>query len=157
MISIIVAISKNNVIGKDNDLPWHYPSDLKYFKETTLHKTVVMGSNTFKSIISRNKKPLPNRTNIVVTRNKDFSYPGVIVVNDLVEFLQQDHQEEIFIIGGKQIYEQALGFTERLYITHIDEEYEGDTFFPEVDYTKYKLISKKEEGKLTFCIYEKVK
>mgnify|MGYP000910511862 CR=1 FL=1 len=157
MISIIVAISKNNVIGKNNSLPWYYPSDLQYFKKTTLNKKVVMGRKTFYSILEKNHKPLPNRTNIVVTRNKDFSYTGVIVIHNLIDFLKQPHEEEIFIIGGKEIYEQALPYVDRLYITHIDEAYEGDTYFPTIDFSQYHLISKQDDGKLSFCVYEKVK
>lgn len=157
MISIIVAIAKNNVIGLKNDLPWHYPVDLQYFKKTTLNKTVLMGSKTFYSIINRLSKPLPNRKNIVVTRNESFSYPGVEVVHDLISFLEKPHNEEIFIIGGKQIYETSLLYADRLYITHIDKEYKGDVFFPKIDYDKYKLISKKTIDELAFCVYEKVK
>lgn len=156
MISIIVAVAKNNVIGKNNDLPWHYPIDLKYFKETTINKTVLMGSKTFDSIINRRSTPLPKRKNIVVTRNLDFKYPQIEVVHNLDEFLKQPHQEEIFVIGGQQIYQACLPYADRLYITHIDKEYEGDVFFPEIDYNKYKLISKKVIGELAFCVYEKV-
>lgn len=157
MISLIVAIAKNNVIGLDNDLPWHYPQDLKYFKQMTLNKTVLMGSKTFTSIVNRLSKPLPKRDNIVVTRNKSFAYPGVKVVHDLISFLEEPHEEEIFVIGGKEIYELSLPYADRLYITHIDKEYNGDVFFPKIDYNKYELISKTTFGELAFCIYEKVK
>ncbi|MGI6710067.1 MAG: dihydrofolate reductase [Bacilli bacterium] len=155
MISIIVAIGKNNLIGKGNDLPWHYPEDLNYFKQTTLNKTVLMGEQTFYSIFDRIKKPLPNRDNIVATLDKDFNFPGVKVTNDLISFLKQKHEEEIFVIGGLQIYKLALPYADRLYITHINKEYEGDVFFPEIDFANYKLISKKEVGDLAFCIYER--
>ncbi len=155
MISIIVAIGKDNLIGKGNDLPWHYPEDLKYFKETTLNKTVLMGEQTFYSIFNRINKPLPNRNNIVATLDKDFKFSGVKVTNDLIAFLEKKHEEEIFVIGGLQIYKLALPYADRLYITHINKEYEGDVFFPEIDFSKYKLISKKETGDLAFCIYER--
>ena len=157
MISIIVAIGKQNLIGKGNDLPWHYPEDLQYFKEKTLHKTVLMGENTFYSILDRLHKPLPKRKNIVATFNQEFSYPGVEVIHDLISFLKQSHQEEIFIIGGKQIYQLALPYADRLYITHINKDYAGDVYFPEIDYQKYQIISEKNSGELLFRIYEKVK
>ena len=157
MISIIVAIGKNNLIGKGNDLPWHYPEDLKYFKEKTLNKTVLMGENTFYSIVNRLGKPLPNRKSIVATLTPDFKYPHVEVINDLIPFLKEEHREEIFIIGGKQIYKLALPYADRLYITHVNKGYDGDVFFPEIDFDNYSLTSRKEVGELTFCIYERVK
>lgn len=154
MINIIVAIAKNNVIGKNNEIPWHYPEDLQYFKEVTMGKCVLMGSKTFDSIIKCLGKPLPGRNNIVLTRNKDFSYPGVTVINDLESFLKSQ-TDDIFIIGGSSIYRQTLAYADKLYITFIDEEYEGDTFFPEIDFQNYQLIEKKERGKLTFCVYQR--
>lgn len=154
MINIIVAIAKNNVIGKNNEIPWHYPEDLQYFKEVTMGKNVLMGSKTFDSIIKRLGKPLPGRNNIVLSRNKDFSYPGVTVINDLESFLKSQ-TDDIFIIGGSSIYRQTLAYADKLYITFIDEEYEGDTFFPEIDFQNYQLIEKKERGKLTFCVYQR--
>lgn len=154
MINIIVAIAKNNVIGKNNEIPWHYPEDLQYFKEVTMGKNVLMGSKTFDSIIKRLGKPLPGRNNIVLSRNKDFSYPGVTVINDLESFLKSQ-TDDIFIIGGSSIYRQTLAYADKLYITFIDDEYEGDTFFPEIDFQNYQLIEKKERGKLTFCVYQR--
>lgn len=154
MINIIVAIAKNNVIGKNNEIPWHYPEDLQYFKEVTMGKNVLMGSKTFYSIIKRLGKPLPGRNNIVLSRNKDFSYPGVTVINDLESFLKSQ-TDDIFIIGGSSIYRQTLAYADKLYITFIDDEYEGDTFFPEIDFQNYQLIEKKERGKLTFCVYQR--
>lgn len=158
MISLIVAIGKNNLIGKDNELPWYYPEDLKYFKEKTSGKTVIMGENTFYSIVNRIKKPLPNRKNIVATLNKEFTYEDVQVVNDFISFIKETHDEEIFVIGGMQIYKLALPFADRLYITHIDKEYEGNVFFPAINYDNYKLIEKRnseENPELSFCVYEK--
>lgn len=157
MISIIVAIGKNNVIGKGNDLPWHFKEDLKYFKETTLNKTVLMGRNTFNSILSRNNQPLPNRKNIVVTKDINFNYKNVEVIQDLVSFLEVKHDEEIFIIGGSQVYKTSLIYADRLYITHVNEEFEGDAYFPKIDFSKYELIKKRDSGVLSFCVYEKVK
>lgn len=155
MISILVAIAKNGVIGKDNDLPWYYPSDLKYFKLVTTGHTVVMGRNTFESIINRNGRPLPNRKNVVVTRNKNFMYDGVEVVNEFIKYLEQDHKEEIFIIGGSEIFKYSIPYADRLYITHINKEYPGDVFMPEIDMSLYELISKRDEGELSYCVYER--
>ena len=157
MISIIVAIGNHNLIGKGNDLPWHYPEDLQYFKEKTLNKTVLMGENTFYSILDRLHKPLPKRNNIIATLNQDFTYPGVTVIHDLISFLKQPHPEEIFIIGGKQIYHLALPYADRLYITHVNKDYEGDVYFPEIDYQQYQVIYENIVGELVFRIYEKVK
>ena len=109
-----------------------------------------MGEQTFYSIFDRIKKPLPNRDNIVATLDKDFNFPGVKVTNDLISFLKQKHEEEIFVIGGLQIYKLALPYADRLYITHINKEYEGDVFFPEIDFANYKLISNKRSRRLGF-------
>lgn len=156
MISLLVAIAKNNVIGKDNRLPWHYPEDLHYFKKLTTGHTVLMGMNTFQSILCTNHQPLPDRNNLVVTRKPDFVYPGIIVIHDLEAFLKEKHDEEIFVIGGKQIFDAALPYANRLYITHIAKEYAGDTYFPAVDYAKYRLISETKRGELNFSVYERI-
>lgn len=151
MISLIVAISKNNVIGLNNKLPWHYSEDLKYFKDTTMNKTVLMGKSTFISI----GKPLPKRHNIVVTRDPEFTHPGVEVINDLNAFINAKHDEEVFIIGGKQIYQQTLPFADKLYITYINREYQGDVFFPEVDYSLFEKISQRDSDELSFCVFQR--
>lgn len=151
MISLIVAISKNNVIGLNNKLPWHYSEDLKYFKDTTMNKTVLMGKSTFISI----GKPLPKRHNIVVTRDLEFTHPGVEVINDLDAFINAKHDEEVFIIGGKQIYQQTLPFADKLYITYINREYQGDVFFPEVDYSLFEKISQRDSDELSFCVFQR--
>lgn len=159
MISIIVAIDKNNLIGDDEKLPWYYPEDLKYFKTKTLNKTVLMGRNTFDSIIKKNNKPLPKRNNIVVTRNKNYKceFDNVKVINNLDEFLQAEHEEEVFIIGGEKIYKESLKYASRLYITHINKEYKGNVYFPNINYDDYNLISSKIVEELNFCIYERKK
>lgn len=156
MINLIVAIGKNNLIGKDNDLPWHYKEDLQYFKKMTTSKTVLMGEQTFYSITNRLNHPLPNRKNIVATLDKMFSYEGVEVVNDLISFLKTT-KEDIFIIGGKQIYTLSLPYCDRLYITHVNKEYSGNVFFPKINYENYNMISKEDSGDLSFCIYERKK
>ncbi len=156
MINLIVAIGKNNLIGKDNDLPWHYSEDLKYFKETTMNKTVVMGLNTFYSIFDRTKKLLPNRKMVVATFDKTFKHEGVEVTHDLDKYLQET-KEEVFIIGGCQIYKASLKYVDRFYITHINKEYDGNVFFPEIDFSKYNKISQRDSGDLSFCVYERIK
>ena len=155
MVSLIVGIGRNNLIGKGNKLPWHYPEDLKYFKRMTLNKKVIMGEATFKSILSYLNKPLPKRTSIVATLH-DYSYPGVETTNDIIKYLKEfPKDEEIFIIGGKIIYDLTLDLADRLYITHIDHDYEGDVFFKEIDYTKYTKIKEEINGDLNFSVYER--
>lgn len=157
MISLIWAMDKNNLIGIDNDLPWHYSEDLKYFKEKTTDKKVIMGENTFYSILNRIGKPLPHRKNIVATLDKTFKRDDVEVTYDLIKFLKdnQDTEEEIFVIGGKQIYALSLPYAKRLYITHINKEHQGNVYFPQIDYSKYNIISKKIVDVLNFVIYER--
>ena len=151
MLSIIVAIGPKNVIGKGNDLPWYYPEDLKYFKKVTLNHSVFMGYNTFLSIYNRLGKPLPNRTNYVLTYENELP-GGAIPVKSINEL----PEEEIFIIGGKMIYEMFLPHADYLYITHIKKEYDGDVFFPIINYDDYELISKEEHEELDFCVYKKI-
>ena len=157
MISLIWAMDKNNLIGKDNDLPWHYTEDLQYFKEKTMGKKVIMGENTFYSIENRIHKPLPGRKNVVATLNKDFHYDGVEVTYDLISYLKEHEEddEDIFVIGGKQIYVLSLPYAKRLYITHIDKEYDGNIYFPKIDYDKYNVISSNKVNELNFVIYER--
>lgn len=137
MITIIVAIGNNYVIGKNGWMPWNLPEDLRHFKEKTLNHTVVMGRKTFEAI----GKPLPKRRNIVVTRDPRWHFEGVEIISDLQRFLQdhQDSQEEIFIAGGAQIYQMALPYAKKLIISHIDTEIDGDTFFPAWDRTKFEV------------------
>ncbi|MFA6890248.1 MAG: dihydrofolate reductase [Bacilli bacterium] len=155
MIALIVALGKNNLIGKGNDLPWHYSEDLKYFKETTLHKTVLMGEATFYSIVNRLNKPLPNRNTIVATLDLTFHYEGVRVIHDLFAFLKNPPEEDIFIIGGKQIYQLSLPYVNRMYITHVHGEHDGDVFLNGIDYNQFECISCRDQGDLSFCIYER--
>ncbi len=155
MISIIVAIGKNGLIGKGNDLPWHYPEDLKYFKNTTLNKPVFMGYNTYLSIYNRLGKALPKRTNYVLTYEDTLPGEG-IVIKDLEQFTK-NHKEEVFCIGGRMVYELMLPYADRLYITKVNKDYEGDVYFPKYDESLFKLISSVESGDLTFEIYERKK
>ncbi|MBI9009535.1 MAG: dihydrofolate reductase [Tenericutes bacterium] len=153
MISLIFATDPNHLIGRDNDLPWHYAEDLKYFKKTTLNKTVLMGLMTFHSITDRLGHPLPNRKHIVASL-EPFSYPDVLVIDDLFAFLKEDHKEEIFVIGGKTIYELALPYANRLYITHILKEHEGNVYL-NFNLDNFVLISEQVREDLVFAIYER--
>ena len=134
-ISIIVAMTNNRVIGKDNEMPWHLSDDLKNFKKLTLGKTVIMGRLTYDSI----GKPLPNRRNIVLSRSlKD---KKVNVLSNVEEALEvTSAEEEVFIIGGQDIYSQTIRKATKLYITMIDSEIEGDKFFPNIDFSDWKII-----------------
>ncbi len=155
MLSLIVAIGPNNLIGNGNNLPWYYPEDLKYFKKVTLNHSVFMGYNTYLSIVDRIGKALPNRKNYVLTYEETLSGGGIPIHS--IDELPND--EEIFVIGGKMIYEMMLPYCDKLYITHINKEYKGDVFFPEINYENYHLISRNDvlDGELSFCIYEKNK
>jgi dihydrofolate reductase len=155
MVNLIVAIGKNNLIGKGNMLPWHYKEDMLYFKNTTMNKKVIMGELTFKSIISYINKPLPGRTSINATLT-DYTYPGIEVTNDIITYLKEfPKDDEVFIIGGKIIYDLTLDLADRLYITHVNKDYDGDVFFRQIDFSRYTLISKKISGDLNFSIYER--
>lgn len=144
MLSIIVAKSKNNVIGKDNKLIWNIPDDLKRFKKLTTNHTIIMGRKTFESL----GRVLPNRKHIVLTNDKRYTVdnPNVQIIHDVEELskYEEDNQEH-FVIGGAMIYKLLLPKCNRLYITEIDEEFEGDTFFPEIKQAEWKIV-KKEEG-----------
>ena len=141
MISIIVAVAKNGVIGDKNTLLWHLREDMIHFRTTTSGHPVVMGRKTYDSI----GRPLPKRTNVVITRDTNLALEGCTVVHSLEEAVAMfDKSEEVFIIGGAQIYAQALAVADRIYLTVIDKEYEGDTSFPEIDYSAWKEISREE-------------
>ncbi|WP_449435306.1 dihydrofolate reductase [Pedobacter steynii] len=126
MVSIVVAIAQNNAIGKNNQLLWHLPADLKHFKQITSGHTIIMGRKTYDSI----GRPLPNRRNIVITRNMGLTIEGAEVVTTLEDALALcDNEDEVFIVGGAQIYEQALAKTHRIHLTTVHQNYDGDTFF----------------------------
>ena len=141
--SIIVAKSENNVIGKDNDLVWKMPADLKHFRSTTTGHFIVMGRKTLEAT----EKPLPGRTSIVITRQKDFRAEGCLVVHSLEEAYElgrKYRQEEVFILGGGEIYKQAMESADKIYLTEIRETFEGDTYFPEVDPEVWEETSRVE-------------
>jgi len=132
MLSLIVAYAKHRVIGKANDLPWYLPADLKHFKELTSGHSVILGRKTYESIVARLGKPLPNRTNIVITRDKHFAAPGAIIVRSPQEAIERADSEEVFVIGGASIYEAMLPLADRIYLTEVEADIEGDTYFPEL-------------------------
>lgn len=144
-ISMIAAMDKNRVIGADNDMPWHLPDDLKFFKANTVNKPVIMGRKTFESIGS---KPLPNRRNLVITRNDAYEANGAEVFHSAEEALKSCKSEvEIIIMGGGQLYAQMMPFANKLYVTLVDAEVEGDTIFPEWLTDEWQEISKEWHDK----------
>jgi len=149
-ITIIVAKSNNGIIGKDGDLPWRLPEDLKRFKRLTTGNIVVMGRKTYDSI----GRPLPNRKNIVISRNTSLKIEGVEVEQDLIDVLKRNQEENVYVIGGGQIYADSLPFTEKLEITEVDVELIGDTSFPEIDSSHWKEIFREKrvdsESNLTY-------
>lgn len=147
MISAIVAQANNRVIGKANELPWYLPADLRHFKEITVGHTVIMGRKTFDSIITRLGRPLPNRTNIVITRDKGFKAEDAKIVHSLKAAIQTAADGEMFVIGGAQIYEQALPYLDRIYLTQIKADIEGDTHFPELAQEEWWELSNEHHKK----------
>lgn len=162
--SMIVAVARNGVIGKDNDLVWNLPDDMKYFKETTAGHAVIMGRKNYYSIPEK-WRPLPNRTNIVITRNRSLSIENVEVVHDIasgLELAKEAGEHEVFIIGGGQIFEQSLPITDRIYYTDIHASYEGDIYFPALQPDVWQEISRKHhpaddrhEVSFDFVVYER--
>jgi dihydrofolate reductase len=157
-ISFIVAMDIQQAIGLGNDLPWRLPADLAYFKRTTLNHTVLMGRKTYESI----GKPLPNRNNVIITKNGEYTAEGCIVVHSVEEAAAQFKDEEVFVIGGAEIFRLFMPIVDRLYITLIEFEFEADTFFPDFDIEEWSLVSS-EDGvtddknpyTYTFLVYEK--
>ncbi len=144
IVSAIAALARNRVIGKDNDLPWRLPDDMKFFMETTKGHHVIMGRKNYDSLHPK-FKPLPHRTNIVITRQENFDAPGCIVLHAVepgLEIARKNAETECFIIGGAEIYKLAMPFTTRLYLTEIDAVVEGDTLFPEVNPSQWKEVSR---------------
>jgi len=161
--SIIAAMSKNRAIGKDNKIPWYIPEDIKYFKEKTIKKPVIMGRKTYESI----GKLLPDRINIIITRKLDYVVDGAIIVNDILEAIGEaislfgsieNDENEVMVIGGAEIYEEALPYSDKVYLTIIDSEIDGDVFFPELN-DEWKITSTdRREGNppFSFNIFERV-
>ena len=164
-IAMIWAMADNRVIGRDNKLPWHLPNDLKYFKRLTTGKPVIMGRKTYDSI----GKPLPNRTNIIITRDQSFKAEGIKVVHTLdaaIELAEAEclisGAEEVIVMGGAEIYKLALPAADRLYITFVHADVEGDAYFPEFELDAYTEIGREDfaaDGpnpyNYSFCIFDK--
>jgi dihydrofolate reductase len=159
-ISIIVAIAKNNAIGLNNKLLWHIPEDLKRFKKLTTGHQVIMGKLTYLSLPIR---PLPNRINIVITDQQDEAFEGCITVHSIAEALEYcSESEESFIIGGGSVYRQFLPMANKLYLTIVDKDFEADTFFPPIDFSGWRLVSREDcppdginDFSYSYLIYEK--
>ncbi|MFT7223270.1 MAG: dihydrofolate reductase [Cellvibrionaceae bacterium] len=164
-LSIIVAMANNRTIGKNNQLIWHLPEDLKYFKRVTMGKPLVMGRKTFESI----GRPLPGRLNIVITRQRDWRFSGVDVVHSLEQARKLaeaqanvDKIDEIMVIGGEQVYCAALPIADRIYLTRVETEVAGDAFFPPIDRELWKEVSREQHFAsssnpydYTFCVLQK--
>ncbi len=164
-LAVIVAAAENGVIGRNNALPWHLPEDLRYFKRITMGKPIVMGRKTYESI----GRPLPGRTNIVITRSPDWSAEGVSVVHSLEEALSLaqdiaviDGATELMVIGGAEIYSTALPLADRLYLTQVHAKVEGDAWLPQVDWTAWREVSREQfkasEGNpydYSFAVFER--
>ncbi|MDP2541573.1 dihydrofolate reductase [Tenacibaculum discolor] len=162
MITLIAAIAKNNALGKDNDLIWHLPADLKRFKKVTTGHPILMGRNTFESI----GKPLPNRTSIIITRNNNYFIDGCLIANSIEQAIELVEGNDAFIIGGAQIYKEALkqNLVDRLDITVLHHEFEADAFFPKIDMNIWKEVARedfkadeKNKYDYSFVSYEKRK
>lgn len=159
ILSMVVAHAHNRIIGKDNDMPWHLPADLAYFKKTTLGKPVVMGRKTYESI----GRPLPGRQNIVISRDENYQAEGITSVTSVEQALEAAGDvDEIMVIGGGAIYKHCLPAAHRLYITHIDGDIEGDTQFPEYSLEHWQKVSseirtadEKNAYDLDFAVYER--
>jgi dihydrofolate reductase len=157
-ISFIVAMDIEQAIGLGNDLPWRLPADLAYFKKKTLNHTILMGRKTYESI----GKPLPHRTNVIITKNREFTAEGCIVVHSVEEAAAQFADEEVFVIGGAEIFRLFMPIVDRLYITLIEHEFEADTFFPDFEIEDWNLVSsedgvtdEKNPYTYSFLVYEK--
>ena len=142
IVSLIAAVPANGAIGKDNKLIWDLPKDMKFFMDSTMNHNIIMGRKNFESI-PKKYRPLRNRTNIIVTRNTNYKAENCHVTHSIqaaIDIANQNNESECFIIGGGEIYRQSLeiGVVDRMYITHIKTSFEGDTFFPKVDWTKWK-------------------
>ena len=161
IISIIVAVSDNNVIGKDNKLPWHLPADLKYFKQKTLGHHMVMGRKTFEAL----GKPLPGRTHVVISRQENLQIEGCTCVTSLeaaIDVAKKNGEAECFVIGGGEIFIKALMWVDRIYLTRVHHDWEGDTFFHPLNKSDWKEISEdhfppdeKNPFPYTFFVYER--
>ncbi len=154
IISIIAAMAKNRVIGRSGAIPWHMPEDLRRFRELTMGHTIVMGRKTFENI----GRPLPGRLNVILTRQPDYRAPGCRVCHFLAEALTAGAgAEEIFICGGGEIYRESMALADRIYLTVIDREYDGDTFFPDIPEGFVEMLRDETSGPCVFIFYQRKK
>jgi dihydrofolate reductase len=163
-ISLVAAIAENGVIGKNNDLPWHLPDDMKFFMETTKGHYVILGRKNYESL-PKKYQPLPNRTNVIVTRQSGYHAPGCLIVNSIEEAIlvaRDNGEREAMVIGGSEIYALSLPFADRLYLTEIKAAVDGDVTFPKFDKTEWKEISRVHHSQdarhafaFDFVLYEK--
>ena len=167
ILSIIVAAAENNVIGKDNTLIWNLPTDMKFFKDKTKGHPIITGRKNYESIPEK-YRPLPDRKNIVITRQADYSAPGAVVVSSIDEAIKYVKQhfanEEVFVIGGAEIYRQTIALCDKIYLTRIHHSFEGDAFFPELPQADWKLVEhtdvatdEKNKYPFTFQTWERKK
>ena len=160
MISLIAAVARNRVIGEDNQLLWHLPQDMRHFRETTRGKPVIMGRKTWESL-PESFRPLPGRHNIVVSRNPAYIAPGATLVGSLAEAIDQTEKaDEVFVIGGEALYRQALPLAQRLYLTEIDQDFQGDAFFPEFIPEDWQEVSREsppvaQVPQFSFVLYQR--
>ncbi len=151
MIILIAAVAENNALGKNNDLLWHLPKDFKRFKEITSGHHIIMGRKTFESF----PKPLPNRTHVIITRQKDYVYEGCVVVQNLEEAIAVcPKNEEIFVIGGGEIYAQSIHLADKLDLTRVHHSFEADVYFPEINPAIWELISEEYHPKDEKHLYD---
>ena len=156
-LALIAAASANGVIGSDGKIPWYIPEDLAYFKQLTAGHTVIMGRKTFESIFKKLKKPLPERINVVITRQRDYAAPpGVEVYHDVAAAITAHASEpEVFIIGGGDIYSQTIDQADTLYLTHVHQTVAGETTFPPIDPTTWKAVDSRETDAATYVTYHR--
>ena len=165
-VSLVAAVASNGVIGRNNDLPWHLPDDMKFFMETTRGHYVILGRKNYESL-PKKYQPLPNRPNVVVTRQKDFEAPGCLVVHTIdraLSIARDNGESEAMVIGGSGIYAASLPLADRLYITEIHASVEGDVRFPDYDRDEWKEVSRIHHGKderhiyaFDFVLYERIR
>ncbi|MFB6181339.1 MAG: dihydrofolate reductase [Candidatus Magasanikbacteria bacterium] len=157
MIAHIAAISKNNCIGKDGDLPWYIPEDMKHFKRLTQGKTVLMGRKTWESV-PEEYRPLPNRKNLVLTNQGDYKVPDEVKVYDNIPQALKDHKEdEVMVIGGESVYKATMDKAERLYITHVEQEVDDcDAYYPKIRGDEWQEIKRQEHDGFSFVTYRRL-
>ena len=155
MISLIWAMDKNNLVGKGDKIPWHIKEDLLYYKSKTNGQTVLMGDQTYFSLKGYyNDKPLPYGKIYVATIDKNLKIDGVTMIYDLVSFLE-NNKDDLWVVGGATIYKISLPYADRLYISFVKGEYEGDRYFPQIDFSKYNLVWENDTDKVRYTLFER--